>query len=173
MKLNGTIEDNIWIINPELKIPDVFNKLYSSDKSKNKKDSSDILWGIYLIYHPISKFFNLPQADKEKLVNTDFLKQPKFDWGKYKKEIDLFQKLLLSPAKRQLIQWNRMLDEKTDFIKTMKYDEDTCELYEKLITSNTKLYAEYDRISKTLEQEGEEGITKGGGEESASEKSLI
>lgn len=173
MKINGTIEDNIWIINPELKVPDVFNKLYSTDKSKNKIDSSNIFWAIYLIYHPTSKFFNLPQQDKERLVNTDFLKQPKFDWSKYKKEINLFETLLLSPAKRQLIQWNRLLDEKSDFIKTIKYTEDTYDMLEKMLASNTKLYAEYDRISKTLEQEGEEGITKGGGEESASEKNLI
>lgn len=78
MKLNGTIEDNFWLFNPEMKIPEVFASLYKSDKSKNKEDSSRLMWGIYLIYHRKSKFYNLPLEDKERLVAKDYLKNEKF-----------------------------------------------------------------------------------------------
>lgn len=173
MKLNGTIEDNIWIVNPELKIPEIYNKLYSTDKSKDKINSSRILWGIYLIYHPSSKFFNLPQADKERLVSTDYLKDSKFKWKDYSKEIALFQSLILSPAKRALIQWNNMMEERTEFMNKEAYTADNWEMKDKMAIATPKLYAEYDRISKSLEEEGEEGVVKGGGEESANEKGLI
>lgn len=65
------------------------------------------------------------------------------------------------------------MDEKSEFMKSLKFDEDNYEILEKLVTSNTKLYAEYDRILKVLESDAEDGVTKGGGEESAAEKGLI
>lgn len=173
MKLNGTVEDNFWVMNPELKIPEVYNKLYTSDKSKGKEHSSHLMWGIYLLYHPKSRFFNLEQKMKEELVAKDYLKDEKFKWNSLKKEIELFHRLILTAAKRAIIQWNKMMDERQEFMDTEKYDGDNWEMKDKMAIATPKLYAEYDRIKKSLDEESEEGIIEGGGEESASEKGLI
>jgi hypothetical protein len=53
MRIN--FENIFWDEYPELKIPKEFNELYSKDKSKNKVNSSRIMWAIHLHSHPESR----------------------------------------------------------------------------------------------------------------------
>lgn len=165
---NFATDVNFWKVNPQLIIPEVFNKLYKEDKSKDKADSSQIMWAIALIYDPESKFINIPLKDRKTLVLKDYLKNPKQELPQ--KAVELYEHLNITPAKRQLIEWSRIMDEKSEFLRTKKYNEATWDMIEKMLSSNTKLYSELERISDMLEREGGEGVVKGGTMESASEK---
>jgi len=164
------IKANFWQVNPQLCAVDPLATLYNGDKSKDKSDSSKIMWAIALVFDIESKYFNIPLDDRKKIIARDYLKNDKFDFNKYKEYIEFYEKLTLTPARRHLIIWNNKLDEKTTFLEGLQYNEQTAELIEKLLISNTKLYAELERISEELVKEGDSGIVKGGSEESISEK---
>ena len=168
---NFDINSNFWKANPQLIIPDAFNKLYESDKGKDK--SSKVMWAIALIYDPASKFFNLPLSERKKIILKDIFKDEKANIDEYKNQISLYEKLTITPAKRQLIEWNRIMDEKSELLRSLKYTTETWEMLEKMLASNTKLYDELNRISESLQKEGQEGVVKGGSVESAAEKGEI
>lgn len=170
---NFDIKANFWKINPQLTLGEPLQKLYNDDKSKDKTASSQIMWAIALVYDTESKYFNIPIGERKKIVAKDYLKNESFNFDDYKDHIELYEKITLTPARRHLIIWNSKLDEKTAFLEGLKYNESTAELIEKLLISNTKLYAELERISEELVKEGNSGIVKGGAIESANESGDI
>ncbi len=170
---NFDIKANFWQVNPQLKIPAPFNKLYEDDKTKDKHSSSQIMWAIALTTDPSSKFFNITLEDRRTIIARDYLKDIKFDFNAYKECIDFYERMVLTPAQRQLTIWSKKLDEKTELLSRITYNESNSELIEKLLISNTKLFGELQRISEALVKEGEDGIVKGGSEESISEKGEI
>jgi hypothetical protein len=163
---------NFWDVNPQLRI--AFNDFFDKDKSKNKQDSSRVMWYVGLIHDPDSKFKNLPLQERTSTIQGNL----KIDLKLYDKLTidDLTNRyidLVTTPAQRQLIQWNRIMDDKTQLLKSLKYDIANWETIEKMLTGNTKMYGELERIQDMLSKEGEEGITRGNTMESASESKLI
>ena len=67
---------------------------------------------------------------------------------------------------------NKKMDEKTLYLDTLTY-EDNADTIEGLLKTNVKLFDDYERLLKLVDKENNEGSTKGGAEESASEKGLI
>lgn len=170
---NFETNNNFWKVNKQLSIPEEFETFRYNDRSRDKEESSKIMWAIALLLDPDSKYKRLKLQDKKTLIAKDFLKNDKFDWGKYKHIMDFYEKLMLTPAQRQLMIWEQKLDEKTQFMADTVYDAENAELLEKLLGSNSKLFAELERIKEQLEREDEGGITKGDFEESAVEKGLV
>jgi len=106
------------------------------------------------------------------MISKDFLKNPDFDWDVYKDAVVFYERSLITPAKRQLLVWNKKMDEKTLYLDTLTY-EDNADTIEGLLKTNVKLFEDYERLLKLVDKETNEGSTKGGAEESASEKGLI
>lgn len=170
---NFELSANFWKLNPQLIIPEVFNALYKGDKSKDKQDSSKIMWAIALLLEPESKFYNLPVTERREIISKDYLKIDKFKWDSIDKEVKFYERMILTPAQRQLSEWNRLMDEKNEYMRTLKYNSDTAELIEKLLISNGKLFIEYERLSELLQKEGDVGLVKGGVVESLGERGEI
>jgi len=110
-------DNNFWDVNKELLILEQFSKYYSDDKSKDKQDSSKILWAVFYAYSPDSKFFNYP--NKLEVLSKDFIKNPKFKWESIRDIIDAFKNLVLSDAERatmhsQHMKFEEMLDKIDD-----------------------------------------------------------
>lgn len=158
---------NFWEVHPQIKFLGEFKKLYDSDKSKKKEKSSAIMWAIFLVYDPDSELFNFELKEKIKLVSRDFLDFP-FKEEDYKNVIDAYISTKLTPARRQLYVWNRKLDEKTAYLETLTY-EDNADQIEKLLSTNDKLFKDYESILKRIEQESS-GKVQGDAEESLREK---
>jgi hypothetical protein len=173
VNINANTTENFWKLNPDLLIPEEFKKLYLNDKTKDKSQSSRIMWVIYLIYHPDSPFANLPHEAIVRLVLKDYLKDPKFDIYQYKEQIKLFEDLILTPGQKQLAQWYKMMNDRQSFIKSLKFTEDSWEMIDKMAVSTLKIYENLKKIQDILEKEKGQGTTKGNSEESASEKGLI
>jgi len=173
MILNGfDVNINFWSANPQLKVPEHFADIYKKDKSKTKGKSSQIMWAIALLVDPDSKFSNISYANRQKMIAKDFLKNEEFKWDDYTEAIVFYERSLITPAKRQLMVWNKKMDEKTLYLDVLTY-EDNADTIEGLLKTNVKLFEDYERLLKLVDKENNEGATKGGAEESASEKGLI
>lgn len=163
---------NFWEVNPQLKVPAVFNKLYSEDKSKSKAHSSKLMWAIAYYADFESKYRALSDGERQKLIAEDILKDPDFDWAQvqqYVKAWDVFK----SVPMKQMVEWERLMNEKTEYMKTLKYNSETADEIEKRLLSNSKLYSEYEEIMSRLIQDGEGGTMLGGAMESLTEKGEI
>lgn len=171
---NWDITTNFWEVNPHFKAIEVFNNFHTQDKSKNKATSSIIMWGIAFYCSFYSKLKQLGEKERRVLIAKDILKDPKFDWEDelikaLVKEWDIFK----SVSMKQMTEWDRLMNEKTDFMRTLKYDGGTADTIEKLLLSNSKLYKEYEDIMERLSQESNGGVIKGGSVESLSERGVI
>lgn len=161
--MKSTHDNSFWEVNSDLIILDEFSKLYYKDKSKDKQDSSKILWAIFYAYNPESKFFNYP--NKQEVISQSFLKDPKFKWEDYKDLIEAYKNIVLTDAERALINWNEIMTMRDQSIKDLYKkaieDSDTDELVkiDKMLANTPKMFEDYKKIKKDYE---EEKVTKKG-----------
>jgi len=169
---NFNLESNFWKVNPQLTIP--FKELMKRDKQKDFNRSSKILWAIALLVDPASKFINTSEGRRKELIEQDFIKsETKFNWTKYKPEIELYRELALSKAERFLINWEQKLEERDGFIASLKYDENTYELLDKMLKETKKMWDQYQSCLKDVEDEGLKSQVQGGAELSVSDKGIL
>jgi len=161
--MKSTHDNNFWELNSDLIILDEFSKLHFKDKSKNKQDSSKILWAIYYAYNPESKFFNYP--NKQEVIAKSFIKDSEFKWEDHKDLIEAYKNIVLTDAERALINWNEIMTMRDQSIKDLYKkaieNSDTDELVkiDKMLANTPKMYEDYKKIKKDYE---EEKVTKKG-----------
>lgn len=150
-------DDNFWEYNPQYKY--ILSDFYNKDKSKDKNKSSKIMWGIYFRVHPKSDFYRLP--DKDTVIVTKWLKQPKFKWSSVENEEAIFIQSTLTQAEKSLIAWDDTMKKRDTFIHDQnftldEYDErgkvikGTADQLDKMLANTSKLYGEYFKITKEL-----------------------
>ena len=164
---------SFWEIHQQFKTIEPFKSLYKKDKSKEKKDSSTLMWGLAFYYDEESIYYSMQKSDKEMAIANGHFGIKDFNWSAIKDLMDAFANLYLTPAKRQLFEWNRLMDEKTEFMSEQTYNQANWEMLEKMMISNKALYTEYENIKKRLAGEGDISGVKGGATESANESGLI
>lgn len=159
---------NFWLLNPQLRL--AFKDVYEADKSKDKATSSLLMWAVALYIDPKSKFRDLPEFQREDLIVKDFNKN--FSVESTKHIIEKW-KTFMSPAERQILQLERLLDERSTYIEGLKFTRETGDEIEKRIGATGKLFDELARLKDLIAEEESEGIVKGGSMESLSEKGEI
>lgn len=166
---------NFWVVNPQLTIPRPLAELYNSDKSKEKHNSSHIMWAICFLLDPSeeNKFASFPEEDRKKLLIEDFLKQPSFKFEEYKDIIDWYSTAILSTAEKSLIAWRKKLEEREKFISETTYSLDTADALDKIMANTDKLFNQLERIEKQYTKEQLEAKDKGGAVASATDRGLI
>ena len=161
--MKALYDQNFWEVNSDYLLISEFKNLYDSDKSKNKTNSSKILWAIYFAYNPESKFYNIP--DKLNILAKDFIKDSKFKWTSVKEVVDLYKSSMLSDAERALVTWGEIITMRDESLKLLYKQaieaKDTDELVklDKMISNTPKLFEDYKKIKKDYE---EEKVTKKG-----------
>ena len=117
---NFSPANNFWDFNQQFKVVEPFKSFYNKDRTKDRKKSSDIMWGIALMYHPESDIYDM--SDKEERVAQDMLKLGKdFDWGKYEDLISSFIDMALTQAQKSLRNWELAIKDRDEFLATQKY----------------------------------------------------
>ena len=162
------VEQNFWKINPHFKVPKIFNKLYTEDKSKDKKDSSQIMWALALYTDFGSYFKDLSIEERLKLLSDDY----KIDISKYQDYVKGWE-IFKTPIQKQMEQWNKFIVEKNIMMAELKMNLDNWEDIEKMLLSNEKLYQAYEKLQARLAEEDSNDKVKGDQAESISEKGLI
>ena len=127
------------------------------------------MWAVALFTDPKSKFKDLAEVEREVLIQKDFNKE--FSVKTLATTIDKWRSFL-SPAERQMIIWDRFMDQKNEYMLTLNYAEHGDEI-EKRLKSNGSLFDEYIRLKDLIAEEESEGMVKGGAIESLSEKGEI
>lgn len=154
-------ENNYWEVNVELLIIPEFDKAYHKDKSKNKQDSSTILWGIYYAYHPESKYYNLP--NKLEILDKNFIKQKDFNWDNYSDIIEIYKSMVLTDSERALVEWGEIMTMRSVAMKKLYkelLDQEIAEIDTKslkevdsMLASTPKMFEDYKKIRKDYEEE--------------------
>lgn len=184
------INENYWTLHPQVKSIKLFGELFESDKSKGKIDSSKLMWTIALYSDPHDQnpWKNINYLDRQTLIATDYLKNPKFNWEdeSIKNLLNCYEEHCLTIAEKELMRLEEKLTQRGDFLKETKYTLDeyeeangkvklkkgTAEQLDKMMVNTTKIYEQLE-IIKTMMSKEAGGANKGGSKQSASEKKAI
>lgn len=172
---NFDLEANFWVVNPQFKIPKVFNSLYVSDKSKGKETSSRIMWAIalYADNSKANKFKNLSDKDRKDLIVADYLEGIKFNWEANIPLIELYQNMNMTKAQRNLFTIESKLEQRDEVLAKETYTIDNALDLDKIIINSKAVNEVYKVLKDTIEKEEAESSTRGGRIESASERGDI
>lgn len=189
---NWNTDLNYWELNPIIKTIKVFKSLFEKDKSKDKKDSSKLMWAIALVSDPNedNPWRTVNVEEKKKIIAEDFLEDKKFNWEK--KEIvellDTYYTFCLSVSEQELLVYEEKLRQRGKFIKDTDYSLDyyeendkgkitlkrgTADQLDKMVLNTGKLITQIQEIRESISREALQGSLKGGASESASEEGLL
>jgi hypothetical protein len=169
--------DNFWIQNPQLAIDPEFREVYNQDKSKQKHQSSRLMYGLFFLIDPSedNKFYNLTEADKKYLIAQEIFVNKEFDWesDSIKTLIKRIEDYALTPAKRSLRNWKKKLEERDEMLSSIAYTLENAAELDKILAQTDKLYSQYERVAKALAIENQEAKVRGGRQLSLSDKGEI
>ena len=162
-------ETSFWTAHPEMRFAAKLDDFYKKDKSKDKKESSRIMWAIQMCEQPDSKFYNRPNKYEE--MSKTFLKNIKINWKKLSSIVESYRDTALSDAERALTSWNETIKMRDKSIKQLYQEllqEGTAMLDTKalrdvdaMLAATPKMFDDYNKIKATFE---EEKIHKKGGQ---------
>jgi len=153
----ANLENNFWKEFPGIIIHELFNDLYTCDKSKDKEKSSKIMWAIYLVMNPESNLYNDP--NKELSVKNNWLKDKTFKWEDYETHKNAYRDLVLSTAEKALQNWNELMIMRDKTLKELYTknlvdgDVSNLEKLDKILANTAKLFNDYSKIKKEYEEE--------------------
>jgi len=188
---NFSVDANFWDLNQLMRVPKLFASFYKEDKSKNKIESSKIMWAIALFIDPSDNnpWRNVLKDDKIKLIETEYMQGEGFKFAdKGIKELcDVYLDRCITIAEKELVNLENKLQERGEFIKNTMYCLDsyeetekgfkkvkgTAEQLDKMVVGTYNIHKQYNQIKKDIQEEANSGRTKGGQNESASEKGVL
>lgn len=137
------------------------------------KIPSKHMWALALLVHPKSKFSDLDTTTAKDIIYKDYLNSDKdFKWDNYKDVISKIIENLPTAPERFLATWKKKLSEINSFLNSKPYDETTYEMLSKIMKEFHPMMKQYREIEKEYQKETELA-TRGGVEESLSEKGII
>jgi len=162
-------------MNLELKIDEDFYSdpqlsLFFQDE-KAKKIPSKLMWALVLYSHPKSLYATLDPSSRVLLIEQDYLKS-KLDVSKYQDILDKIGKISLTKSKRLLDSWEKKLEERDEFIRTLSYSQETYEILDKMMAATSKMWDNYQQVKKKAEEESDSRVL-GDTELSLSDKGII
>ena len=187
---------NFWEENPQLAVINPFKTLMKDDKSKGKVESSNLMWAIALINHPKSDLYYV--ENKEFVIAKDMLglKESSIDkfWDNNKHLVDAFTGACLSQAERSLVDWYGYMRKRDIYLKNTEYyfdqyktdnngdnivsktgqfvtEKGTAEQLDKAWGASKSMWADYEKIIKTVSEE--EVVVKNKREKSSTAKGEI
>tara|TARA_R110000851_G_scaffold157308_1_gene300159 strand:+ start:8510 stop:9082 length:573 start_codon:yes stop_codon:yes gene_type:complete len=180
-------QENFWQINPSFLTIKSFREFNKSDKSKNKSNSSQVMWAIAFLIdpHTDNPWKNLGGQDKRDLIKNDYLD---IDWDQHQNLIDEYYSRCLTPAERNLFDIIEKMNERAKFIKNTEYSLDqyeemdgrsklvkgTAVQLDKMVVDTKKIYDQLEQVQQMVAKEKSDGgKTKGGMQESAAEQGLL
>lgn len=171
-------KSNFWEENPQLAIINPFKLLLKNDKSKGRIDSSTLMWAIALINHPKSDLYYV--ENKEDVIAKDMLSVKEKDidkfWADNKQLVDAFNNACLSQAERSLVDWYEYMKKRDIYLKNTNYyfdeykkdnngdnivsktgqlitEKGTAEQLDKAWGASKSMWADYEKIIKTVKEE--------------------
>ncbi len=179
------IEDNFWEMNPQLKYIEPFSAVYSSDKSKDKINSSKTMWSVWMFADPSydNKIYRLPHDAKLRAIKKF---NPKFDpdAADMVSLIDAYRNTCMTHAARAFHEEEQLLAKRAKFLASAEYTFDsyiidkgkrvlvkgTATDIDKMKTMTLRIYQQYAEVRKMFEFENKQSRVFGGRSETIREK---
>ena len=185
---NWNTDLNYWEMNPIMKSIPEFKMLYASDKTKDKRKSSVIMWAIAMLCDPNDQnpWRNTVEEEKKAIIATETIGDPKFQWDEPHiiELVEAYEEKCLSIAEKELTKLLKKLTQRAVFIDSTNYSLDsyddvgkplkgTADQLDKMLINTGKIYSLFQEIQDKLNQEQASGALKGGATESASEQGKL
>lgn len=171
---------NFWECNQQFKIANPFKRLYEKDRSRNKKESSMMMWFISFVYDMNSRYYNLPEDERIAVICEDYMNDSDY-YEDNKEDIEVLAEAFINlqdtPARRALRDWELKIQQRAKFIRETDYtldyyEEDakgklitkkgTADQLDRMMGNTKKLFDDYQRILKDLStEEAEDGVMGG------------
>lgn len=155
-------ELNFWKSNPELKMMSGFKPIWDIDKGK--KESSDIMWAVYLFTDLRSKFRRMSENERISEITETFGSDVvNFKNPLVKQAIEYYRRVCMTTAQRNFAEWEDMLNQRTEFLKSVSWDLETASDKDAMLGRTGKLWDMYTKLKDEMEKEEATGTLKGGG----------
>jgi hypothetical protein len=129
--------EDFFKLNPQLKA------IFPSHPSK-------VMWALFLIYHPLSKFADESLETRIELVSKDF--HP-IDPSLYPTEIEKIISHSTTQPQRLLRSWKDKLDERDKLVSSLPYTLENYETLDKLLITYPKLWDGYELVLKKFSED--------------------
>lgn len=148
-------DDNVWDKNPELLLLPVFKKLYDTDKSKNKKESSDLIHAIFLVYDYESPLANMTKEERIKeaeqlLEHENYFKEA---GNGLKPIINLYNKMQKTSPLRYLDTVNDTLEKRRKFLENANYTPETASIIDKMLKDSASLFDQVNKFKQIISED--------------------
>lgn len=169
---------NFWQVNEHLLILKTYKDFFEGDKSKDKEQSSDIMWAIHFCYDYESQYATLPPKARRQLIekehiNPKYSDDPANETTSFFEEnkqllqplINLYMELQKDSKRAYLEQWRITVEKRKEFLENAEYDISTLEKLDKAIMSSSKILEQEEELIAIAEKEklrvkGEEELTQ-------------
>lgn len=159
---------DFWEVNSEFKFVEPYITLYN--KGKAKKETSVIMWAIFLLCDLESPKSRLRIDERKEDIIKYFIEDEKFDFDKYKEYIDVYPKIAMTKIQRELKAWADKIEERSVLMESMTYDLRTLKTLDEMLINYDKIWKGFNSIYKQYQSENLETRARGGREESFAEK---
>lgn len=173
---NYTEKANFWKLYPAFKIPKIYKDFYTNDKSKAKKNSSDLMWAFTFIFDKSidNPYKMLQSSDRFEVVSEDILGvEGEFNWEPYKDLLEFTKKVFMTEIERTYYALVEVMEVRRKFLEDTPYTLDTAKTLDSVIKETQNVRKELDELKKTVENQESNGKTKGNIIESFGERQLI
>lgn len=157
---------SFWEQNPQFTTIQPFKKLYSSDKSRKKTTSSNLMWAIAFVHYPKSDAYYVPGKESKYAVSMCGIKEADADefWEVNNTLVEGFVDATLTQAQKSLLSWENRLKQRDSFLAKQEYhfgytDPDGNEFkgnskeLDEMNSKTGKFYDEYNKIKKELDED--------------------
>ena len=144
--------------NPELRYFDCINNLI---KKVGGKLASDVMWAVYLVLDPDSKYFASQLNTRKELISKNFLNIPDFDWDIYEEVMTCYPTISMSPSKSDYYRIRSLFDTLLNEVEKSKKDKDAIQsffntlerTYKGLDNAETRMAKEKDKAAEVKGQD--------------------
>lgn len=172
---NYSEKNNFWKLYPTFLVPKIYKNFYESDKSKNKKDSSDIMWAMIFMFDKTAEnpYRFLQKEDRIEVINDDILNNSKFDWKQYEQLVEYTRNIHMTEIERTYYSFIEKMEQRRKLIEDSEYTLESADSLDKIIKNTESVRKEVENLEKLVHLQETEGKTKGEIILSATEKGQI
>lgn len=162
-KIHGDYsKDDFFKMNPELSLISEIANI------KSRKDGSKIMWAIFLVEHPDSRFYNIGDiSTKRKEVEKNYL-QEEIDWERLEPATKALIDVTTSDNKRSLKIWKEKAQELDQYVKSLDFEKNS-DILLKLFKEASHTWKTLAEIETRVNEETKE-LLKGKGNLSSRER---
>ncbi len=181
--------ENYWSLHPMMTVLGEFKSYYQQDKTKDKSESSRIMWAIAMLLdpHTDNALRSTETTDRVRIIVEDYLEEPEFDWEHpyVVALITEYKFLAMTHLERQVTNFETKLEQRDRFLADTDYTLDsyseksksvvkgTAKELDGMMINTSKLNGEYRSLKEALEAAENAGDMKGGATESAGESGAL